>query len=44
MIRIYDEKSFMSLWLEKYFVFNVALQHLGPIDQNCVLFVGAFDL
>ena len=26
-----------------FLFFNVALQDLGPIDQNCALFVVAFD-
>ena len=26
-----------------FFFFNVALQHLGPIDENYVLFIGFFD-
>ena len=43
--------SRMSLRLEKYahfiiaqFCFSVALQHLGPIDQNYVLFVCVFSI
>ena len=48
MLIIYDEirscrcgsRNTHISFFHHFFFFNVALQHLGPIDQNYVLFVG----
>ena len=50
MLIIYDEKNarvvvareIRTFHFFHFFVFNVALHNLGPIDKNYVLFVGVF--